>query len=176
MTGNLQGVAKMLQDVANNVASQPGAMASPGHAGQASASSQNPMAAAKRPFAPANPMAAKGPATPAAHKNVVNAMQGGAQAGQQATLDALKAGPVIQKAAYIAALHEAIAKAGTTASFNLESQRNELMAKFRNIASVNMQQLMLQQHMQDQNQLLSKVAELTRKMSEASRNIIGNMR
>ncbi len=162
MIGNFASIGKMLQAVANNVKPTQGVMGGLGNTVQGAAQS--------------GPMAAKAAAMQAAQTRPGNPVQNAAQMAQNAAMAATKAAPVIQKAAYIAVLHEAIAKAGDSASFNLEFERSELMTKFRNISAVNYQHMMMQEHLADATQFMTLVSELTRKMTEASRNVVSNLR
>ncbi|WP_156839184.1 hypothetical protein [Novosphingobium aquimarinum] len=63
--------------------------------------------------------------------------------------------PVMQKAAYIAALSQAIEKAQASPQFNLETQKNDLWIKLGNIGANNLSQTALaSQAMADMNKTL----------------------
>lgn len=166
MLGN---VAKMIQEVANNVKAPPNSGAGMGGLGNAGhVASQMAQ------------KAAMGVISMGAGQGGMGTL--GGKVNQMASMAAQKLGPAVQKAAYIAALHEAIVKAEGAQMFNLETQKNDLMIKLGNISPTNVKQTALGQAIaqtQDPKvieQTFQALNELSRKMGEVSRNIISNMR
>ena len=96
-------------------------------------------------------------------------------------LDFSKIGPLIQQAAYIAVLHEAIDKAQKSGSFNLETQKNDLWVKLGNLTPQNLKQFELTQAIlaappQEQQQVFQMLSTLLKSMSDNSKSIVQNMR
>ena len=91
-----------------------------------------------------------------------------------------KLGPALQKAAYIAALHKAIAKAEKSVMFNLEAQKNDLWVSLGNISNQNVKNSTALQAIQSlfssQQQMFSALSNMTKQMSSVSNQIMQNMK
>ncbi|PEQ14587.1 hypothetical protein B2G71_03190 [Novosphingobium sp. PC22D] len=101
-----------------------------------------------------------GPAAPA---------KGGIQISQS---DLAKLAPMLQKAAYILALHNAIAKASSSQSFNLETQKNDLWLKLNNLTPQKIRSADLSEMMNQQQQMMTMLTQVVQKMSESSKGVI----
>ena len=88
-----------------------------------------------------------------------------------------KLGPPLQKAAYMAALHQAIAKAERSPSFNLETHKNDLWINLGNITNQNVKKSQaMQAVLSNQAQMQNILSSMTKQMSNMSKQILQNMR
>jgi hypothetical protein len=193
MIGNFENIGKMIQDVTNNVKAQPGALGGIGAAaGKAAGFAQG---VAGEMQSRGSHMGGIGSAIGKAAEFAQRAVPGGpvqmaasgvgaaaSLAGRMAAQAAATVGPAVQKAGYIAILHEAIAGAEKSQPFNLDSHKGALMSKLGNLSPANLKQTQLGQAMaqvQDQQGIekaLKAVNDLSRKMAQSSQQIVNNLR